>query len=77
MLMQDIQDIKADLKIIKTFIANFPEWIPITESIAQEYGYKGVDGFRNYCIRNLHPSLFQKRGRIYHIHISALALLKK
>jgi len=77
MLINDIETIKSDISIIKSVIVSIPEWIPISEHLANEYGYKSIDGFRNYCLRNIHPSLFQKKGRVYHLHRSALGVLKK
>lgn len=77
MLAYDIQEIKSNLLAIKNVIVSIPEWIPISEHLASEYGYKTIDGFRNYCLCNVHPSLFQKKGRTYHLHRSALGVLKK
>ncbi len=77
MLAQELAEIKSDIQIIKQFVMDFPEWIPLSDSLAKEYGYSGVDGLREWCKRNIHPSQFQKRGRIYHLHKSALSILKK
>ncbi|WOE70508.1 hypothetical protein RZR97_02790 [Hydrogenimonas thermophila] len=77
MLAQELAQIRSDLQVIKQFVLDFPEWIPLSDSLAKEFGYSTVDGLREYCKKNIHPSLFQKRGRIYHIHKSAIAILKK
>lgn len=76
-LTETLSQIQSDIQDIKKFILDFPEWIPISKSLAEEYGYSSVDGLREWCKRNIDPSLFEKRGRIFYIHKSAFSILKK
>jgi hypothetical protein len=76
LLAQDIQQIAKDIAAIKNLMFIIPNWIPLSDEVAKEYGYATTNGLRNYCKRNIEPSLFKKFGKTYHIHKSALCLLK-
>jgi len=53
----------------------YPTWVSMSSHLASQYGYT-LDGFRNYCLSNVKPELFQKFGNKYSIHKSAFVLLK-
>ncbi len=54
-----------------------PTWIPLTKDYANECGYKTLDGLRKWCYNNLPPDDFQKKGKHWYIHISAIHLVKR
>jgi len=54
-----------------------PTWIPLTKVYANECGYKTIDGLRKWCFNNLPPEKFEKHGKNWYIHISALHIIKR
>lgn len=72
-LFKEIENIKKNIDFL---MYQYPEWIPISTYVAKYYGYS-INGFRNYCLTNINPDLVKKFGKQFHIHKSALPLLKK
>ena len=56
---------------------SLPTWIPLSQQYAEECGYKTIDGLRKWCYNNLPPELFEKHGKNWFIHVSALHLVKR
>ena len=54
-----------------------PTWIPLSKQYALECGYKSIDGLRKWCYTNLPPESFQKQGKNWYIHVSAIHLIKR
>lgn len=75
-LATQLQQIANDIAIIKKMMFLIPDWIPLSDEVAKEYGYSNTNGLRSYCKRNIEPSLFKKFGKTYHIHKSAVCMLK-
>lgn len=67
-IFQKLENLEKKVNMI---INNSPEWIPLSKKTAEQKGYKTVDGFRKYCINNVHPSKFQKIGKSWHLHRDA------
>jgi hypothetical protein len=74
-LARDINAIKTAIWDIQALVGGLPEWIPLSDQMAKQYGYKSADGLREWAKRNIEPSKFQKFGRLYHLHKSAFGLL--
>lgn len=77
MLIERIEKLEKTTDEIKMTMIAIPTWIPLTLEYAQELGYKTVNGLRAWCSRNLSPDEFDKKGRWWYIHKSALYKLKK
>jgi hypothetical protein len=74
-LAKDIAQIKTSIEEIRMLVGGLPEWIPLSDQMAQQYGYKTADGLREWCKRNIEPTKFKKFGRLYHLHKTSLGLL--
>ena len=74
--MSVLERLEEKIDNITEFIHSLPEWTPLSLSVAKEYNYKTIDGFRKWCERNIHPDDFEKRGRIYHIRTAVFQTLK-
>ena len=74
MIFDDINS-KLD-EILKVHTA-LPTWIPLSKQYAIECGYKSIDGLRKWCYSNLPPESFQKHGKNWYIHVSAIHLIKR
>lgn len=75
-LITRFNDLENKVSLIENELLLIPKWIPLTKLIADELGYKTVDGLRAWCYRNLGPDEFTKDGRLWHIHKSALLKIK-
>jgi len=72
-----LDNINSKLDEILAIHQNLPTWIPLNKRYAEECGYKTIDGLRKYCYNNLPPEQFEKFGNNWHIHISAVHLIKR
>ena len=72
MLMERIFQMDSELKAIKATMLNLPTWFPLTSEFAQEH-HMSMNGLRKWCLKNLHPDCFVKRGRFWYIHKSEIA----
>ena len=75
LLAREIASIKQGIDEIKALVGGMPEWIPVSDKLAEQYGYSTSSGLREWCKRNIEPSMFKKFGRLYHIHKSAFGIL--
>lgn len=71
----DVINEKLD-EILKIHHA-LPTWIPLSKEYAKECGYTTIDGLRKWCYNNLPPEKFEKRGKNWYIHISAVHFVKR
>ncbi len=72
-----LDEINAKMDVILSIHKALPSWMPLTREYAIECGYKTLDGLRKWCYNNLPPEQFEKRGRNWYIHISALHFVKR
>lgn len=72
MLIERITKLENEMKAIKSNMANIPTWFPLTSEFAQEHKMS-MNGLRKWCMKNLHPEHFVKRGRFWYIHKSEIA----
>lgn len=72
MLIDRINKLENEMKAIKSNMANIPTWFPLTTEFAQEHKMS-MNGLRKWCMKNLHPEHFVKRGRFWYIHKSEIA----
>ena len=72
MLIERINKLENEMKAIKSNMANIPTWFPLTTGFAQEHKMS-MNGLRKWCMKNLHPDYFVKRGRFWYIHKSEIA----
>lgn len=75
LLIKDILEIKQGIDEIKALVGSLPEWIALSDKLANDYGYKDSNGLREWCKRNIEPEKFKKFGKAYHIHKSAFGSL--
>lgn len=76
MLKDEFESINEKLDSILAIHSSVPEWYPLTGQYAKEKGYASIDGLRKWCINNLHPDLFVKKGKHWYVHKSALSSVK-
>jgi len=72
-----LDNINQKLDDILAIHQSLPTWIPLSQSYAQECGYKTIDGLRKWCYNNLSPEKFSKQGKNWYIHVSVLHLVKR
>lgn len=72
MLMDRINRLENEMKAIKSNMANIPIWFPLTTEFSQQHKMS-MNGLRKWCMKNLHPEHFVKRGRFWYIHKSEIA----
>lgn len=72
-----LDELNNKIDVILSIHKALPTWIPLTKDYAEECGYKTIDGLRKWCYNNLSPETFEKRGRHWYIHISAIHLVKR
>ena len=77
MFVEKLDSLERKLDKILEIHSSIPNWYPITKEFAKERGYKTLDGLRNWCLNNLHPDDFVKRGRFWYISIRSLPYLPK
>ncbi|WP_416768483.1 hypothetical protein ACM66T_09990 [Sulfurimonas sp. ST-25] len=72
--MSALQEMQDDIRHLADAFDAFmaiPEWIPLTKGVAEQYGYKTLDGLREWCYRNLPPDLYRKNGKAWEFHRSS------
>jgi len=72
-----LDTINTKLDEILAIHESLPTWIPLSQSYAEECGYKTIDGLRKWCYTNLSPEKFEKHGKNWYIHVSVLHLIKR
>lgn len=72
MLIDRINNLENEMKAMKTTLLKLPTWFPLTSEFAQEH-HMSMNGLRKWCLKNLHPDCFVKRGRFWYIHKSEIA----
>jgi len=75
MLLERIEALESKLKAIEATLISYPEWMPITAEFAKEHGVT-INGLRGWCMKNIHPDFFMKKGRFWYIHQSQLGKIK-
>ena len=67
-IFKKLEDLEKKVNII---LNNTPEWIPLSSKLAEQKGFKTLDGLRKHCIKNVHPSQFKQFGKSWHLHRDA------
>lgn len=75
MLLQRIEKLEKEMRILQNITLALPKWIPLTKHFSKQYGYTTTNGLRNWCERNLSNEEFKKQGRFWYINKDALAKL--
>lgn len=75
MLLERIEALENEMRAMKLTLLSLPTWMPITAEFAKEHGVT-VNGLRGWCMKNIHPDFFMKRGRFWYIHQSQLGKIK-
>jgi len=76
MFEKEFDEINGKLDQVLKIHSALPEWYPLTKPFAEECGYKTIDGLRNWCLNNINPDLFIKKGKLWYVHVTALPSVK-
>jgi hypothetical protein len=70
--------IENKLDMIVDIWSIVPEWLPLSIDMANQLGYKSLQGLRAKALNNLEPKRQIKQvGKRWYIHKGSLCLLKK
>lgn len=75
MLLERIEALENEMRAMKSALMSLPTWMPITAEFAKEHGVT-INGLRGWCMKNIHPDYFEKKGRFWYIHQSQLGKIK-
>lgn len=74
-LEQEVRNIRNEINALNNVFIALPDWYPLGADLACQYGYRTVDGLRKWCINNIHPEDFIKRGKNWFLSKRSLPLL--
>lgn len=75
-IQDSITDMSRQIDELQRGVMALPEWMPITKSIAEQYGYSGTNGLRDWIVNNLPPRLRRKHDGKWEFHRSAGYLIQ-
>ena len=77
MLQEKFDEISVKLDKVLEIHKSIPKWYPITIEFAKECEYETTDGLRKWCLRNLPPDDFVKRGKLWWISVNSLPYVNR